>query len=47
MRRSVWFWLFVMVVIVLLLGLLFGGYRKGTKINGLGQLTAPTAVSVG
>jgi hypothetical protein len=41
-RRSIWFWLFVLAAIVLLLGLLFGGYRKGQKINGLG--TAPVAV---
>ena len=32
-RRSVWFWLLVAVVIILLLGLIFGGYRKGTRID--------------
>jgi hypothetical protein len=32
-RRSLWFWLLVAVLAVLLLGLLFGGYRKGTVVN--------------
>ncbi|HEX3649684.1 MAG TPA: hypothetical protein VHV49_14770 [Pseudonocardiaceae bacterium] len=31
MRGSIWFWLFIAVVLVLLLGILFGGYRKGTR----------------
>ena len=30
MRRSVWFWLLIAVLLVLLLGVMFGGYRKGT-----------------
>ncbi|HEX4702053.1 MAG TPA: hypothetical protein VH352_07990 [Pseudonocardiaceae bacterium] len=33
MRRSVWLWLLVIAVLVLLLGLLFGGYRKGTPVG--------------
>lgn len=32
-RTSIWFWVFVAVVLVILLGLLFGGYRKGTKVS--------------
>jgi phosphate/sulfate permease len=32
-RRSVLLWVFVAVVVILLLGLLFGGYRKGTKVG--------------
>lgn len=44
MRRSIWFWLFVLVVIVLLLGLLFGGYRKGTKADGLPAYTVMSTV---
>jgi len=32
-RRSILFWVFVAVVVILLLGLLFGGYRKGTKVG--------------
>lgn len=31
MRGSIWFWVFIAVVVVLLLGILFGGYRKGTR----------------
>jgi hypothetical protein len=30
MRRSIWFWLLILVLVVLLLGIIFGGYRKGT-----------------
>lgn len=33
MRRSLWLWLLLAVLAVLLLGLLFGGYRKGTVVN--------------
>jgi len=32
-RRSLWLWLLLAVLVVLLLGLLFGGYRKGTVVN--------------
>ena len=31
MRRSIWFWLLIVVLVVVLLGIIFGGYRKGTK----------------
>jgi hypothetical protein len=41
-RRSVWFWLFVLVVLVVLLGLFFGGYRKGTKVG----LESPDSPSI-
>ena len=33
MRRTIWFWLLVAVVVIVLLGLLFGGYRKGQKVG--------------
>ncbi|MFC0546178.1 hypothetical protein [Kutzneria chonburiensis] len=33
MRRSIWLWLLLAVLAVLLLGLLFGGYRKGSVVN--------------
>lgn len=33
--RSIWFWLFIAVLIILLLGLIFGGYRKGTPVSSL------------
>lgn len=42
-RRSGWFWVFVIVVLVVLLGLFFGGYRKGTKV-GI-ESPAPASVS--
>jgi hypothetical protein len=46
-RRSVWFWVFLAVVVILLLGLLFGGYRKGTRIDsGLGAVHGPIHTSV-
>jgi len=32
-RRSILLWLLLAVLAVLLLGLLFGGYRKGTVVN--------------
>jgi phosphate/sulfate permease len=32
-RKSVLFWVFIVVVVILLLGLLFGGYRKGTPVG--------------
>jgi phosphate/sulfate permease len=31
--RSILFWVFIAVVVILLLGLLFGGYRKGTPVG--------------
>ena len=33
MRRSILLWVLLAVLAVLLLGLLFGGYRKGTVVN--------------
>lgn len=36
-RRSVWFWVLVAVLLILLLGLFFGGYRKGTKVGAAPQ----------
>lgn len=36
-RRSMWFWLFIAVVVILLLAILLGGYRKGTKIGSLDE----------
>jgi hypothetical protein len=45
MRRSIWFWLFIAVVIVLLLGVLFGGYRKGTPTGAAHQDTVAVSVA--
>lgn len=49
--RSVWLWVLVVVVAVVLLGLLFGGYRKGTKVglpgpvlNGVSVVQATIAI---
>lgn len=44
MRRSLWFWLLVAVLVVLLLGVMFGGYRKGTPV-GAHQDTVATRVA--
>ncbi len=33
MRRSIWFWLLIAVLVILLLGIMFGGYRKGTPVG--------------
>ncbi len=37
-RKSVWLWILLAVLAVLVLGMIFGGYRKGTK---LGEPAAP------
>ena len=34
MRRSIWFWLLIALLVILVLGILFGGYRKGTPVGG-------------
>ncbi len=38
MRRSIWFWLLIGVLVVVLLGIIFGGYRKGTRVGALDDL---------
>lgn len=30
-RKSIWLWVLLIVVAIVVLGLIFGGYRKGTK----------------
>ena len=45
MRRSIWFWLLIAVLVILILGVLFGGYRKGTPV-GSGDHQVMVAVSV-
>jgi hypothetical protein len=32
-RKSVWLWILLAVLLVVVLGLIFGGYRKGTKLG--------------
>ncbi|HEX3783458.1 MAG TPA: hypothetical protein VHX38_27660 [Pseudonocardiaceae bacterium] len=46
MRRSIWFWLFILVLVVLLLGIIFGGYRKGTKVGAPGEIRLSGRASV-
>jgi TRAP-type mannitol/chloroaromatic compound transport system permease large subunit len=46
-RRSVWFWVLVAIVVVVVLGLFFGGYRKGTKVGSLGTPGAVTLTTTG
>ncbi|HEX5404267.1 MAG TPA: hypothetical protein VFX16_18410 [Pseudonocardiaceae bacterium] len=46
-RRSGWFWVFVIVVLVILLGLFFGGYRKGTPVGLEFRASTPVATSIG
>ncbi|MBE1495425.1 hypothetical protein H4696_002525 [Amycolatopsis lexingtonensis] len=38
--RKWWLWVLVIALVILILGLIFGGYRKGTKIG------APASVPV-
>jgi hypothetical protein len=39
-RKSVWLWVLLVVLAILVLGLIFGGYRKGDKLG------APEPVAV-
>jgi len=39
--RKWWLWVLVIALVILILGLIFGGYRKGTKI---GAPAEPVAV---
>jgi len=39
-RKSVWLWILLGILAILVLGLIFGGYRKGTKV---GAPAAPVA----
>ena len=42
-RKSLWLWVLLVILAILVLGLIFGGYRKGTK---LGAPAAPAPVAV-
>ncbi|MEU0793383.1 hypothetical protein ABZ342_25200 [Amycolatopsis sp. NPDC005961] len=33
MRKSVWLWVLLVILAILVLGLIFGGYRKGEKLG--------------
>jgi len=32
-RKSLWLWVLLIFLAILVLGLIFGGYRKGTKLG--------------
>ena len=36
-------WLIALVVVLIVLSLLFGGFTRGTKVSGLGPLAPPAA----
>ena len=38
-------WVVLLVVLLIVLSVLFGGFQKGTKVNGLGPVRAPVAVA--
>jgi hypothetical protein len=44
--RSVWLWLLLAVLVILLLGLLFGGYRRGTRIGAPENTVTPHPAAV-
>ena len=33
MRKSWWLWVLLAILAILVLGMIFGGYRKGTKLG--------------
>ncbi|MEU5265804.1 hypothetical protein [Amycolatopsis sp. NPDC021455] len=33
MRKSLWLWVLLILLAILVLALIFGGYRKGTKLG--------------
>ena len=32
-RKSIWLWVLLIILAILVLGLIFGGYRKGAKLG--------------
>jgi hypothetical protein len=46
-RKSLWLWALLIVLAILVLGLIFGGYRKGTKLGAPGTLEPAAAWSAG
>jgi uncharacterized protein (DUF427 family) len=38
-------WVVLLIVLLIVLSTLFGGFQKGTKVNGLGPVRAPVAVA--
>ena len=40
-RKSLWLWVLLIILAILVLGLIFGGYRKGTKLGAPAELRYP------
>ena len=38
-------WVVLLVVLLIVLSVLFGGFQKGTKVNGLSPVRAPVAMA--
>ncbi|MEU8632096.1 hypothetical protein AB0C38_08015 [Amycolatopsis sp. NPDC048633] len=45
MRKSLWLWALLIILAILVLGLIFGGYRKGEKLGAPGTLEPVAAWS--
>jgi uncharacterized protein YpmS len=46
-RRSIWLWILLILLAIVILGLIFGGYRKGIKTSAPAHLEPEvTLVSV-
>jgi hypothetical protein len=39
-RKSVWLWVLLIILAIVVLGLIFGGYRKGDKLGAPGPAAA-------
>jgi len=35
-RKSIWLWVLLIILAIVVLGLIFGGYRKGDKLGAPG-----------
>lgn len=46
-RKSLWLWVLLIILAILVLGLIFGGYRKGTKLGAPADVTPVAAWSSG
>jgi hypothetical protein len=44
-RKSIWLWVLLAILVILVLGLVFGGYRKGAKLGAPGPLEPVAAWS--
>ncbi|MEV6638689.1 hypothetical protein [Amycolatopsis sp. NPDC051371] len=44
MRKSVWLWVLLVILAILVLGLIFGGYRKGDKLGEPGAVEPVAAL---